>query len=207
MPRNLAELAHAALTAGDTRGADGVYVMPARLDSTTGAAVGDICVRDDLGFVVLSHRRKDGLFGDEFYFSTRQDDGSWWEADHLSGDVMEVDPTSPRDVARILNGRSLAPFGEWETTLLTGRPDTDDGYEPVRLYEFLVDTETDHLDVENTSSEADPTRDPVQKPLISQVALFALFPGERVTIRAMAGKGPDAHPLGEPYELTGPDNG
>lgn len=207
MPRNLAELARAALTARDTQGAGGVYAMPAHLDSTTEAAVADVCIRDNLGFVLLHHRRKDGYFADELYFSTRLDDGSWAAADHLSGGVMEIDPTSPRELARILNGRSLSPFGESETRLCTGRPEADEGYEPLRFYEFLVDGEADHLDVEHTSSEADPTRDPVQKSLISQVTLFALFPGERVTIRAMPGKGPGSHPLGEPYELTGPDTG
>jgi hypothetical protein len=206
MPRNpnLAELARAALTARDTQGAGGVYAMPTHLDSGTEVTVADICMRDDLGFVLLFHRRKDGHFAEELYFSTRLDDGSWAAADHLSGGVMGIEPTSTRELASILNGRSLVPFGESETLLFTGRPQADDGYEPLRFYEFLVTGEAGHLDIENTSSEADPTRDPVQKSLISQVALFALLPGERVTIRAMAGNGSCSHPLGEPYKLTGP---
>ncbi|MDW4905831.1 hypothetical protein RB628_10925 [Streptomyces sp. ADMS] len=208
MLRNLAELARAALTARDTQGAGGVYAMPTRLDSGTEVTVADTCTRDDLGFVLLFHRRKDGHFAEELYFSTRLDDGSWAAADHLSGGVMGIEPTNTRELTGILNGRSLVPFGESETALFTGRPESDDGYELLRFYEFLVDGEADHLDIENTSSEAesetDPTRDPVRKSLISQVSLFALFPGERVTIRAMAGKGPGSHPLGEPYKLTGP---
>ena len=205
MPRNLAELARAALTARDTQGAGGVYAMPTRLDSGTEVTVADTCTRDDLGFVLLFHRREDGHFAEELYFSTRLDDGSWAAADHLSGGVMGIEPTSTRELAGILNGRSLVPFGESETLLLTGRPEADDGHEPLRFYQFLVADEADHLDIENTSSEADPTRDPVQKSLISPVTLFALFPGERVTLRAMAGKGPGSYPLGEPCRLAGPE--
>ncbi|MDX3453037.1 hypothetical protein PV396_13925 [Streptomyces sp. ME02-8801-2C] len=204
MPRNLAELARAALTARDRQGADGPYTMRTRLDSGAEVSVADICMRDDLGFVLLFHRRKDGHFAEELYFSTRLDDGSWAAADHLSGGAMGIEPTSPRDLASVLDGRSLVPFGESETLLLTGRPEADEGYELLRFYELLVDGGVDHLDIENTAPEAGPTRDPIQKSLISQVALFALFPGERVTVRAMAGKGPGSHPLGEPYELTGP---
>ena len=206
MPRNpnLAELARAALTARDTQGAGGVYAMPTHPDSGTEVTVADICMRDDLGFVLLFHRRKDGHFAEELYFSTRLDDGSWAAADHLSGDVMGIEPTSTRELASILNGRSLVPFGESETLLFTGRPEADDGYEPLRFYELIVDGEVDHLDIEITSPEATPTRGPVRKALISHVVLFALFPGERVTIRAMTGKGPGSHPLGEPCKLASP---
>ncbi|MFL4909540.1 hypothetical protein ACJ6WF_41800 [Streptomyces sp. MMS24-I2-30] len=106
-----------------------------------------------------------------------------------------------------LGGKSLALFGESETELLTGRPQADDGYELLRFHELLVDKDASHLDIENTSPEADPGRSRIHKPLTSQVALLALFPGERFTIRAMVRKETGSYPLGEPYELTGSDPG
>ncbi|MFJ8795816.1 hypothetical protein [Streptomyces sp. NPDC102462] len=201
MAENLAELAHAALTAGHTQGAATSHAVPTRLDSVSGAAVADTCIRDGLGFVLLFHRRKDGLFAEELYCSTRLDDGSWTATEHLSGGVMGIEPTNTRDIAGILNGRSLALFGESETELLTGRPQADDGYELLRFYELLVDEEASHLDIENASPGAGPGRSRIHKSVISRVALLALFPGERCTIRAMVRKGAGSYPLGEPYEL------
>ncbi|MFE7976556.1 hypothetical protein [Streptomyces shenzhenensis] len=193
MPRNLAELAHAALTAGPTQGAGTAHVA-------------DTCVRDGLGFALLFHRRRDGHFAEELYFSTRIDDESWTAADHLSGGVMGIDPTSALELAAILDGRSLAPFGESETPLFTGRPQADDGYELLRFHELLVDGEASHLAIDDTSPEADPARGRIHKSLISQVALVALYPGERFTVRPVVREGTSSYPLGEPYELTGPDS-
>ncbi len=53
MQRNLAELAHAALTA-----ASGAGPAPS---PGGGRSVAGTCVRGDLGFALLRHRRKDGL--------------------------------------------------------------------------------------------------------------------------------------------------
>jgi hypothetical protein len=181
--------------------------VPTRRDSTTEAAVADTCIRDGLGSVLVFHRRKDARFAEELYFSTRLDDGSWAAAEHLSGGAMGIDPTDPGEIARILNGRSLALFGEAETELLTGRPQADDGYEMLRFFELLVNKEASHLEIKNASPQADPERSLVHKPLISQVALLALFPGERFTIRAMVRKGTGSYRLGDPYELIGPAPG
>jgi hypothetical protein len=207
MPKNLAELAHAALTAGCTQAVGAAYAAPTRLDNATEAAVADTCVRDGLGFALLFHRRRDGHFAEELYFSTRLDDGSWEAADHLSGGIIGIEPTRDAEVAGILNGRPLVLFGESETLLFTGRPQADDGYELLRFFALLVDGKVDYLNIENTSPEAASPSGRTQKSLISHVALFALFPGERFTVRAMVGKGSGSYPLGEPYELTGPDTG
>ncbi|MFE1408917.1 hypothetical protein ACFW5D_36300 [Streptomyces sp. NPDC058770] len=206
MYKNLAELACAALAASiqDTGAA---AALPTRLDSANKAVVADTCVRDNLGFALLFHRRKDGLVADELYFSTREDDGTWAAAEHLSGGVTEIEPTSPRNVAAILKGRSMVLYDETETDLPTGRPQADEGYELLRSYALLVDPETDHLDIENTTPGADPAAGRTRKTLTSQVALFALFSGERFTIHPVARNGSRSQPLGEPYELTGPDPG
>lgn len=204
MPKNLAELAHAALTAGYGPGAAATHAAPTPLDSTAEAAVADMCLRGGLGFVLLLHRRGDGHFAEELYSSTRLDDGSWSAADHLSGGVTAFGPAATREAAGFPDGGSLMPFGESETHLFTGRPQADDGYELLRFHELLVDGAAGHLDVESTSPEAGLPRGRIRKPLMSPVALFALFPGERITVRAMAGTGTRPQPLGEPYELTGP---
>ncbi|MFE4414152.1 hypothetical protein [Streptomyces sp. NPDC056821] len=107
MYKNLAELAHASLTAASVQDTGAAPALPTRFDSTNNAVVADTCVRDNLGFALLFHRRKDGLVADELYFSTREDDGTWAAADHLSGGVTGIEPTSPRDVAPILKGRSM----------------------------------------------------------------------------------------------------
>ncbi|GHA09067.1 hypothetical protein GCM10010372_05630 [Streptomyces tauricus] len=189
MPKNLAELARAALTAKHTLGAAAPRALPTRRDSTSTGAVVDTCIRDGLGFVLLSHRRKDACFAEELYFSTQLDDASWTASEHLSGGAVGIDPTNARDITEILSGRSLVVFGESETDLFTGRPQADDGYELLRFIELLVDKEVSHLEIESASPDADAGRSLIHKPLISQVALLALFPGERFTIRAMGGKG------------------
>ncbi|MFE9096445.1 hypothetical protein [Streptomyces sp. NPDC007264] len=204
MPRNLAELAHAALTAGYMPDTDGAHSVLTRLDSTTRAVVADVSLRDNLGFVLLFHRRRDGHVAEELYASTRLGDGSWARADHLSGGVTAIGPAGIRYGAGLSNGRSLVPFGESETCLFTGRPQADDGYELLRFHELLVEAEADHLNVEGTSPETGLPRDRIRKSLVSPVALFALFPGERITVRAMVETGTGPQPLGEPYELTGP---
>ncbi|MFD9498476.1 hypothetical protein [Streptomyces sp. NPDC060035] len=96
---NPAELAHAAPTAGSTRDTGAAPAVPTRLDSASGAAVADLCVRGDLGFALLLHRRKDGLVAEEIYASHRQEDGSRAAADHLSGGLLGIEPTGVRDIA------------------------------------------------------------------------------------------------------------
>ncbi|MFI9628899.1 hypothetical protein [Streptomyces sp. NPDC052042] len=202
MPRNLADVARAALTAacvrsrGDATGPGGYGDI---------ARVADTCVRGGLGFVQLLHRRKDGILAEELYFSTREDDGSWAVAEHLSGSTIGDDPGDPRNIAAVLRGRPLALLGESEALLYTGRPEADDedGYEMLRFHTLLVPQEAGHLDIEDVSSGVGPTPSRTRKPLSSRIALFALFPGERFSVHVMAGEGGSRRALGEPWELTG----
>jgi hypothetical protein len=207
MPKNLAELAHAALTAKAERDTAATQTTATWPGIGAGPVVADICVRDDLGFVLLLHRRRDGQAAEELYFSTRRDDGSWAAADHLSGGALGIDPTDDRDVVGVLRGRPLAPFGESETELFTGRPQADEGYERLCFHEVLVGPEVGRLDVERASSGSDTDPSRFHKAPTCGVALFALFPGERLTVRPIAENvGPPGAP-GQAYELTYSDDG
>ncbi|WP_073948733.1 hypothetical protein [Streptomyces kebangsaanensis] len=205
MYRNLAELAHAALTARSVPGAGGARAVPVRLDGTTRAAVADTCVRGDLGFAVLLHRRKDGFVAEELYTSSRGDDGAWAAPDHLTGGVLRFDPTRDREIANVLRGAPLAFGGEYEMELYTGRPQSDEGYELLRLHELLVAPEAGHLEVEDTSPGAGGASVRTRGVPASHFAAVVCFPGERFTVRAMTGDGAGARPLGDSWELTGPD--
>ncbi|WP_181446891.1 hypothetical protein [Streptomyces sp. NTH33] len=202
MYRNLAELAHAALTAPGTGGA---HAVPVRLDGVTRAAVADTCVRGDLGFALLLHRRKDGFVAEELYSSSRGDGGSWDVPDHLSGSMLGFDPTSDREIANVLRGASLVFGGESEMELYTGRPQSDEGYELLRFHQLLVTPEADHLEVEDTSPGAGGAPVRTRGAPASHFAVVVCFPGERFTVRAMTGSGTGARPLGDSWELTGPD--
>ncbi|WP_079186344.1 hypothetical protein [Streptomyces sp. CB01580] len=198
-PRNLAEVARAALTATDAGPA--VLVGAA---GAAGAVVADLCVRDGLGFVLLLHRRKDGFVAEELCFAAREDNGTWPLPEHLSGSCVGFDPADRRKNETLLCGRPLMPFGESETLLCTGRrQDEDDGHEMLRFHTLLVSREVDHLDIEDLSPDAAPGAGRIRKSLRSRVALLALYPGERVAVRPMAREGDCLRALGEPYELTG----
>ncbi|WP_051821174.1 hypothetical protein VM636_19685 [Streptomyces sp. SCSIO 75703] len=199
MQRNLAELAHAALTA-----ASGAGPTPS---PGGGRSVAGTCVRGDLGFALLRHRRKDGLVAEELYAAVRRDDGAWSDPDHLSGDAGGIDPDDAGEVARVLGGRALVPWGGSEASLYTGRPGSDEGYETVRFHALLVTPEADRLDVRDDTPGTGPARWADHGGPVSRVALFALFPGERFTVRAVAGTGARARALGEPYALAGVDPG
>ncbi|MFC9942151.1 hypothetical protein [Streptomyces pratensis] len=208
MRTSLAETARAALTAAHGPDADGRATVPApRLDGTTTTVVADTCVRGDLGFVLLLHRRKDGLVAEELFFSNRESTGAWGAAEHLSGSGGIPDLTGPGEAAAVLRGWSMTVLGASETGLHTGRPQADDGYELLRFHVLLVDESIGRLDIEDTTTGASTAPGRHRKPLTSQVALFALFPEERVTVRTRADAGNGAGSMGELLELTGSDAG
>ncbi|WP_051834519.1 hypothetical protein [Streptomyces sp. NRRL S-15] len=205
MHRSLAETARAALTAECAPDADGRAAVPVpRLEgAATTAVVADTCVRGDLGFVLLLHRRKDGLVAEELFFARREDTGDWGIAEHLSGSAGIVDLTSPEEAAAALRGWSMTLLGDSWTSLHTGRPQADEGYELLRFHVLLVHENIGHLEIEDASAGVGPAFGRLRKPLMSQVALLALFPEETVTVRTGADTGTGARSLGELFELTG----
>lgn len=204
MRGNLAETARAALTAACAPGGDAFPAEPARLDGATTVVVADVCVRGDLGFVLLLHRRTDGCAAEELYFSSRDGARVWDAPDHLSGSVLRMEPTSPRSVAAVLGGRVLVPSVDSETLLFTGRPQGDEGYEPLRFHTVLADQAVVCLDIED-ATPGTPEPGPVRKRLMSRVALLALLPGERFVVRAVVRDGAGYRPWGEPFDVTGTD--
>ncbi|HWU11899.1 MAG TPA: hypothetical protein VN520_37055 [Streptomyces sp.] len=206
MDRNLAETARAALGAACAPGTEGRAAVPApRLDGTTTTVVADTCVRGDLGFVLLLHRRRDGLVAEELFFATREDTGEWGTAEHLSGSGGFPDLTDPEEAAAVLRGRPMMLLGESGTLLHTGRPQADEGYELLRFHVLLVDEGVGHLHVEDGSGGVPPSSGRVLKPLMSRLALLALFPEERVTVHPGPDAGAGERSLGEPFELAGSD--
>lgn len=206
MHRSLAETARAALTAACAPGSDGDAALPApRLEGAATAVAADTCVRGDLGFVLLLHRRQDGLVAEELFFARREDTGAWGAAEHLSGSAGIPDLTRPEEAAAVLHGWSLVALGDSETGILTGRSraEADEGYELVRFHVLLVNEAIGHLDLEDTSVGASPASGRVRKPLTSQVALIALFPEESLSVRT--GPGADVRSSGGLLELAGSD--
>ncbi len=125
--------------------------------------------------------------------------------DHLSGGAMGMDPTCPQSVAAALGGRTAVPSLDSETCLFTGRPQGDEGYEPLRFYTVLVDGAVECLDIEDATPGGGPVTGPVRKPLRSHLALLALLPGERFTVRAVARGGAGCGAADEAFEVTGTD--
>ncbi|MEU1212954.1 hypothetical protein ABZ424_11025 [Streptomyces sp. NPDC005790] len=204
MHRNLADTARAALTDAYAPGAGEHGAVPAhRLEGATTTVVADTCVRGDLGFALLLHRRKDGVVAEELFFARREGAEGWGSAEHLSGSAGAPDLTGPEEAAAVLRGWSMTSLGESETLLPTGRPQADEGYELMRFHVLLVDESISHLHIEATSAGVPPASGHVRKPLTSQIALIALFPEENVTVRTRAEAGTGARSLGELFELAG----
>ncbi|MFD9498475.1 hypothetical protein [Streptomyces sp. NPDC060035] len=76
-------------------------------------------------------------------------------------------------------------FGESETLLFTGRPQAEEGYELLRFYALLMDRKVSHLRIEETSPGTAPASGRTRKTPGSRIAVMALFPEERFTVRPM----------------------
>ncbi|MFG2816351.1 hypothetical protein [Streptomyces sp. NPDC048410] len=170
MTRSLAETARAAL-----------HRQPAE-------GVADVWTDGDLGFVLLLHRRKDGVMAEELYYAQRAEDGTWDRPEHLSGGLLGLDPGDPATVTSALAGEPIRIVGESETLLHTGRG-PDDGYETAHIWHLLITDEADAL-----TTEAGHRR------VTSPLSLLILFPGETAHVSATR----DTRPLGDPLVLTAP---
>lgn len=189
----MAEIARKALGAG-------LPVATAGTDRAAGPIVADVWTGHDLGFVLLLHRRDDGYFAEEVYYSLRGlEDGEegWTGCDHLSGGLLGFDPEDASARVEVLAGHAMAIVTESESLVHTGRVAENEGDELVRVVELLVTSEADVLEVENLTG---PSRH--RRSLRSALALIVLLPGDRIHVRA-ARSTPSAHlPVGDVIELS-----
>ncbi|WKV75396.1 hypothetical protein AW27_030050 [Streptomyces sp. PCS3-D2] len=193
MRRPLARIAQEALNSVSTAATD-----------DTGPVVADVWTEDDLGFVLLVHRRDDGHFAEELFSSLRasdEDTGAteWADCDHLSGGLLGFDPTDPAAREEILARHAMAMVTESESLVHTGRVPEDDGDELVRAVELLVTPEADGLEVENLSRPSHHIRR-----LSFPLALVVLLPGDRLRIRAVRADGCGYTAVGTDLELEHP---
>ncbi|MFJ4005341.1 hypothetical protein ACIPWL_18095 [Streptomyces sp. NPDC090023] len=162
----------------------------AALQRQPAEGVADVWTDGPLGFVLLLHRRKDGVMAEELYYALRTEDGAWDRPEHLSGGVLGLDPEHPAAVAGMLADEPIRVLGESETLLYTGRSrGRGDGYETAHIRYLLITPEADALTTEST-----------HRKVTSPLSLLILFPGETAHVWATR----DGRPLGEPLTLSAP---
>ncbi|WP_073881768.1 hypothetical protein [Streptomyces sp. CB00316] len=192
MRRPLAAIAREALSSGPT------------VAAATGPVVADVWTEDDLGFVLLVHRRDDGYLAEELFYSLRSSDedteaAGWADCDHLGGGLLGFDPADPAAREEILARRAMAVVTESESLVHTGRVPEDDGDELVRVAELFVTPEAESLEVENLTR---PSRH--MRRLFFPLALVVLLPGDRLRIRAVRASGTGYTAVGDDLELAHP---
>ncbi|MEU1619739.1 hypothetical protein ABZ479_20870 [Streptomyces sp. NPDC005722] len=206
MRRSMADIATAALERGPyAPGGTPGGVRSVDLDA--GPVVADLWTDDDLGFVLLLHRRRDGFPATELYWSTPGPDGRWTRAEHLSGGAYAWDRArdpwwepGPDDAAFTVLSSS-------ESLLLTGRggfEGEEEGAELVGFSELLVGARVDRLRVERYGlgrASSYTAHSVLEKPLLSPLVLVAVRPGERVRLSAVDRDGT----AGEGLELLPPE--
>lgn len=190
----MAEIAWQALSAGPS-------AAPLDLTFDEGPVAADVWIEGNLGFVLLLHRRDDGLVAEEVYYSVRgQEEGKsvdWLDCDHLGGGVLGFHPADASARREILAGHPMAILTESESLIHTGRVLVDEGDELVRIVELLVTDEADVLEVENPAGSA-----PQLHRTASGLVLLVLLPGDRIRARAADLRGSHLVPIGEAIELT-----
>ncbi|MFD7429753.1 hypothetical protein ACFV6Z_22340 [Streptomyces sp. NPDC059818] len=190
----MAEIALKALGAGPP-------VATAGSDPAAEPTVADVWAECDLGFVLLLHRRDDGYFAEEVYYSLRgRDDGAeegWAACDHLGGGLLGFDPEDATSREEVLAGHAMAIVTESESMVYTGRSVEKEGDELLRVVELLVSAEVDVLEIENLTRPSQ-----YRRSLSSALALLVLLPGDRIRVRAARSTRSGCIPVGEVIELS-----
>lgn len=89
--------------------------------------VADVWINGDFGFVLLLHRRHDGLPAEELYYPLRFEGGTWARPDHLGGGMIGLEVSDRSAVAEALAGAPMAVVAESESLVHTGRGRSGDG--------------------------------------------------------------------------------
>ncbi|MFE1460295.1 hypothetical protein ACFW6M_04310 [Streptomyces nigra] len=203
MTEPLADVARTALQQG------GPTTAQATADHLTVPAdtplIADVWINGDIGFVLLLHRRNDGLVAEELYYSVRREDGAWERPDHLSGGIVGMEVADSAAVEDALAGAPMSVVAESESLVHTGRdPNGDDG-EPVRISELLVSSEVNLIEIERLSPASPETSAPFERRVTGPLMLLVLLPGERIRVSAMRGAGSSRTRLGNALELHNPE--
>ncbi|MDG9711392.1 hypothetical protein [Streptomyces sp. DH10] len=167
--------------------------------------VADVWISGDLGFVLLLHRRDDGLIAEELYYSVRRADGGWECPDHLSGGIVGKELGTSAMVEDALAGASMSVVAESESLVHTGRgPDGDEG-ELVHTWELLVSGDADLIEIEHLSPAAPGTPAISRRDVAGPLMLLVLLPGERARVSVMCRENSSFTQFGNVLDLHNPE--
>ncbi|GGX25624.1 hypothetical protein GCM10010383_64940 [Streptomyces lomondensis] len=167
--------------------------------------VADVWVSGDLGFVLLLHRRDDGLIAEELYYSVRRMDGTWERPDHLSGGVIGTQVCAPAAVEEALTGASMSVVAESESLVHTGRGSDGDEGELVHIWELLVSGNADLIEIERFSPASPGAPELSTRDVTGPLILLVLLPGERACVSAMRRENSSLTRLGDALDLHNPE--
>ncbi|WP_346079054.1 MULTISPECIES: hypothetical protein [Actinomycetes] len=199
----MADIAGTALRSGMPLGArTAVKRLP--LDAGT-PQVADVWIDGDLGFVLLLHRRGDGLMAEELYYSARGEGGVWERPEHLSGGIVGVETADPSAVECALGGAPMSVVAE-SGSLVYARPGPKgDGEEFVHVWELLVSDAADLIEIERFSPALPEVSALSRRDLTGPLVLLVLLPGERARVQAVRRGNASLTRLGAPLELHHPE--
>ncbi|GAA2768730.1 hypothetical protein GCM10010103_77730 [Streptomyces paradoxus] len=179
----MADIAENALQLGHPP-ADRAAAHPLAIPAHT-VSVADVWVSGDLGFVLLLHRRDDGLIAEELYYSLQRTNGVWERPDHLSGGIVGTELGTSAMVEDTLAGASMSVVAESESLVYTGRGSDGDEGEIVHTWELLVSDDADVIEIERFSQAAPGTPAISRRDVAGPLMLLALLPGERARVSAL----------------------
>lgn len=183
-----------------------VHAAAGHLAVTTGTAVvADVWISGDLGFVLLLHRRDDGLIAEELYYSVRGVNGAWERPDHLSGGIVGTELGAPAAVEDALAGASMSVVTKSESLVHTGRDSNGDDGELVHIWELLVSGDADLIEIERFSQASPGTSAPSRREVTGPLILLVLLPGERMRVSAMRRETSSLTRLGDALDLHNPE--
>ncbi|MFF8099557.1 hypothetical protein ACF07S_07220 [Streptomyces sp. NPDC016640] len=183
MRKPMADLAETALRLGRPP-TDHAAARPLAVPTGT-VIVADVWISGDLGFVLLLHRRDDGLIAEELYCSVRRPGSVWERPGHLSGGVVGTELGTSAMVEDALAGASMSVVAESESLVHTGRGSDGDEGELVRTWQLLVSGDADLIEIERFTPAAPETPAISGRDLTGPLLLLALLPGERARVSAL----------------------
>ncbi|MFJ8593549.1 hypothetical protein [Streptomyces sp. NPDC093598] len=203
MRKPMADIAETALRSGHAP-TDRAAARPLAIPADT-VIVADVWISGDLGFVLLMHRRDDGLLAEELYYSVRRTDSVWERPDHLSGGIVGTELGTSAMVEDALAGASVSVVAESESLVHTGRGSDGDEGELVHTWELLVSGDADLIEIERFSPAAPGTSVIFRRDVPGFLMLLVLLPGERARVSAMRKENSSFTQFGNVLDLHNPE--